>query len=200
MLEDRVPKTTLGSGYPRSRDILHELVAAGADVTFYPMYRHRETWPEVRATVGPTVETFILGSADQLGPFLASRRGYYDAFFVCRFHNMRRLVELEAEDPTLLGDARVIYDAEAVFARRDVLREKTNGREVTPDEAAGLVADEVVLTRLAHTVVSVSDAERKLFEDHGVRIRRKAWARDRRGADTGTVRRTHPDALPRGGA
>ena len=106
MLEDRVPKPTLGSGYPRARDILRELVSAGAEVTFYPMYRYRETWPEVRATVGPTVETFILGSSDQLGPFLASRRGYYDAIFVCRFHNMKRLVELEAQDPTLIGDAR----------------------------------------------------------------------------------------------
>ena len=169
MLEDRVPKPTLGSGYPRSRDILHELVAAGAEVTFYPMYRHRESWPEVRATVGPTVETFILGSADQLGPFLESRRGYYDALLVCRCHNMERLVELEALDPTLVGDARVIYDAEAVFARRDVLRERTStGARSHPRTAGALVADEVVLTRLAHTVVSVSDAERQLFQDHGV--------------------------------
>jgi GT2 family glycosyltransferase/glycosyltransferase involved in cell wall biosynthesis len=168
MLEDRMPKPMLGSGYPRARDILHELVAAGAEVTFYPMYRHRESWPEVRSTVGPTVETFILGSSDQLGPFLESRRGYYDALLVCRWHNMRRLVELEGVDPTLIGDARVIYDAEAVFARRDVLRERTNGREVAPEDASARVADEVVLTRLAHTVLSVSDAERQLFEDHGV--------------------------------
>ena len=48
------------------------------------------------------------------------------------------------------------------------MRDKTNGREVLPDEAAGLVADEVALTRLAHTVISVSDTERKLFQDHGV--------------------------------
>ena len=169
MLEDRVPKPALGSGYPRSRDILHELVAAGAEVTFYPMYRHSKSWPEVRATVGSTVETFILGSADQLGPFLESRRGYYDALLVCRFHNMKRLVELEALDPTLVGDARVIYDAEAVFARRDVLRERVvHERQVGPEEASALVADELALTRLAHTVVSVSEAERQLFEDHGV--------------------------------
>ena len=110
-----------------------------------------------------------LGFSDQLGPFLESRRGYYDALFVCRCHNMKRLVELEALDPTLVGDARVIYDAEAVFARRDVLRERAvHEREVAPEEASALVADEVVLTRLAHTVVSVSEAERQLFQDHGV--------------------------------
>lgn len=36
MIDERIPKMTLGAGYPRANDLLHELVAAGAQVTFFP--------------------------------------------------------------------------------------------------------------------------------------------------------------------
>jgi hypothetical protein len=55
VIEDRVPKPELGAGYPRAQRLLRELVAAGAEVTFFPTFRHREDWAEARRVVGPTV-------------------------------------------------------------------------------------------------------------------------------------------------
>ncbi|MBV9201987.1 MAG: class I SAM-dependent methyltransferase [Alphaproteobacteria bacterium] len=168
MIEDRVPKTILGSGYPRARDLVEALVNGGAQVTFYPMFHHAESWPEVRQSLDPRVEVFIKGSASQLRAFLQSRVGYYDAFLVCRPHNMRGLLDAVGSDPNLLGDSRIIYDAEAVFARRDLLRHRSAGVAVPLEEARGSIAEEVVLSRMAQCVISVSAAEQRLFRDHGV--------------------------------
>jgi GT2 family glycosyltransferase/glycosyltransferase involved in cell wall biosynthesis len=168
MIEDRVPKTILGSGYPRSGDLIDALINAGALVTFYPMFYHVESWPEVRQSIDPRVEVFIQGSASQLRAFLQSRVGYYHAFLVCRPHNMRGFLDAVGPDRELLGDGKIIYDAEAVFARRDLLRHQSAGEAIPVDEARRSIAEEVVLSRMAHCVISVSAAEQRLFRDHGV--------------------------------
>ncbi len=56
VLEDRVPKDELGSGYPRSRRIVNELAAADAQVALFPMFRYPETWHGVRAALDKRVE------------------------------------------------------------------------------------------------------------------------------------------------
>jgi GT2 family glycosyltransferase len=168
MIEDRVPKTILGSGYPRSRDLMEALITAGAQVTFYPMFHHVESWPEVRQSIDPRVEVFIQGSASQLRAFLQSRVGYYDAFLVCRPHNMRAFLDAVGSDRDLLGDGKIIYDAEAVFACRDLLRHQSAGEVIPLDEARRSIAEEVALSRMAHCVISVSAGEQRLFRDHGV--------------------------------
>ncbi len=168
VLEDRVPKVELGSGYPRAHDILRELVAQGAELTLFPMFRHPETWDGVRRAVGTAVEVFIRAQADQLGMFLRSRRGHYDAVLVCRPHNMRALQAVLDAEPELLGDTAILYDAEAIFARRDLIRDALLGREVPPDEARQMVADEVALALPARAVTSVNPVEQSVFRQHGV--------------------------------
>jgi GT2 family glycosyltransferase len=169
MIEDRVPKVVLGSGYPRSLDLIEVLVSAGAQVTFYPMFHHPENWPELRQSINPRIEVFIQGSAAQLHAFLQSRAGYYDAFLVCRPHNMKEFLSSVASDRELLGDGKIIYDAEAVFARRDLLYRQSTGTPVPMDEIRRSIAEEIVLSRMAHCVVSVSPAEQRLFRDHGIK-------------------------------
>ncbi len=128
VLEDRLPKPELGSGYPRSNRIIAELVAAGADVTFFPMFRHRETWADVRRVLDPAVQVMLHAAADQLRPFLQSRRGVFDAILVCRPHNMQALLDAVGGDRDLLDGVQVIYDAEAVFARRTLLEARAGRR------------------------------------------------------------------------
>jgi GT2 family glycosyltransferase/SAM-dependent methyltransferase/glycosyltransferase involved in cell wall biosynthesis len=168
MIEDRVPKVVLGSGYPRSRDLVEALVSAGAQVTLYPMFEYVERWSEVRRSIDSQVEVVIQGSSSQLRAFLQSRRGYYDAFLICRPHNMKQFLAAVESDHDLLGDAKVIYDAEAVFTRRDLLHHQLAGEMLPPDEARRAIAEEIVLSRMAHCVISVSPAEQRLFRNHGV--------------------------------
>ena len=169
MIEDRVPREELGAGHPRSNRMLHELAAAGVAVTFFPAGKFEETWPGVRRAVSRRIEVLKDHAAPQLRAHLEERQGFYDAVLVCRPHNMTALLAALGPDRGLLGSAQVIYDAEAVFARRTLIRDALEGKTVNATEAQDLTAEEIALTRIADAVISVSPAERELFEAHGVK-------------------------------
>jgi GT2 family glycosyltransferase len=73
MIEDRVPHSSLGAGYPRTNILLRELVQAGAEVAFYPMHKHPETWPKIRQSVSSNVEVLLNYSRSDLRTFLTER-------------------------------------------------------------------------------------------------------------------------------
>ena len=169
VIEDRLPKPELGAGYPRAQALVAELVEAGAEVTFFPTFRHDETWSGVRRVLGPDVRFIIGGAADTLRDFLDSHRGDFDAILVCRPHNMRALLDAVGPDRAVLGDIMLIYDAEAVFEGRKLQELAQQGVTVPPEEARARVANEVALTRLADIITSVSASELALFQSHGAR-------------------------------
>jgi glycosyltransferase involved in cell wall biosynthesis len=68
--------------------------------------------------------------------------------------------------------ARVIYDAEAIFSFREAEQRRLSGEQVSEDEVARLLAEEMGLTEGVHAVFSVTDRERDYFRSSGVRT---AW-------------------------
>ncbi len=169
VLEDRVPKAELGTGYPRANRILHELLAAGAQVTFYPMYHHAEDWHGVRRALDKRIEVLIHGESKQLRDYLVARQKHFDAVLVCRPPNMEAFLEALGPERHLLGGAAVLYDAEALFATRTLLRLETDGQRFEPSERHQLIAAEVSLTRTADAIISVAAGERDLLETYGAR-------------------------------
>lgn len=169
VIEDRVPKVELGSGYPRSNLLLHELLRAGADVTLFPAWRHPETWPGVRRALDKRIEVLIAAEASQIRPYLEARRGHFDAIIVCRPPNMLSFEEAVGTDLDLIGSARVIYDAEALFVTRALQRRSANGDPVPDEERHAMVAEEVALTRLAQSVISVSPGDAETLETYGAK-------------------------------
>ncbi len=167
VLEDRIPKIELGSGYPRANRIVHELLEAGAQVTFFPMYRHRESWLSVRQALDKRVEVLISAEGSELRAYLEARRGHFDAVLVCRPHNMRMLEEAIEADPGLVAGMTILYDAEAVFATRQLQRLAAAGTPAAADERHRIVADEITLTRMADAVISVASAEQAMMQDYG---------------------------------
>jgi SAM-dependent methyltransferase len=77
---------------------------------------------------------------------------------------LRRVLEKE---PGLLGDARLIYDAEALFSVRDIARAALDGQALHADEQRRRIDDELMLTKEADCVIAVSAAEAKHFRDAG---------------------------------
>ena len=169
VVEDRVPKVELGTGYPRANRLLHELVQAGARVTLFPVYRHDEDWHGVRRALDKRIEVRIDAGFSELREFLIARQGHFDAMLVCRPPNMEMFLQAIGPDRGLLGGASVLYDAEALFATRTLLRRQADGQPATETERHALIAAEASLTRIADTVISVNEAERDLLEDYGVR-------------------------------
>ncbi len=169
VLEDRIPKVELGTGYPRSNRLLHELVAAGAAVTFFPMFRHREDWHGVRKALDKRIEVLIRAEAPQLRDYLVARPRQFDAILVCRPQNMEAFLKAVGPERSLLGGAALLYDAEALFVTRTLQRRAAEGAPVTDPERHLMVATEVSLTRTADAVISVSAAEQATLEDYGAR-------------------------------
>ena len=169
VVEDRVPKVELGSGYPRANRLLHGLVAAGAQVAFFPVFRHAETWRSVRAALDKRIEVLISAEAAQLRDYLIARRGHFDAILVCRPPNMETFLEAVGPGRTVLGQAALLYDAEALFAIRQLLAREADGQSTDDSERHRLIATEATLTRRADAVISVAPHERDLLDEYGVR-------------------------------
>jgi GT2 family glycosyltransferase len=167
VIEDRVPHPRLGAGYPRANDLIRAL-AARAEVTLFPMVRFSETCADVRASLPAGIEVLTDRHFPHLAAFLAERRGCFDAIVICRPQNMKLFVGIGGTEPALRGGARIIYDAEAILATREVLRAANAGTPLSVDEQARLLDDEMALARRADVVLSVSPQERALFETHGV--------------------------------
>ena len=160
-IDDHVPYPELGVGYPRARDILHTLHRDGYFVTFIPLEYPNESWESLRRVVPLDVEVMLGVTALTLGSFLSSRRGRYDLIFVSRPNNMAALVAASTEDVPIL------YDAEAIWAKRVLLQSAIEGKPAPDEEAKRLLEEEMSLARAASHVISVNEIEAAEFRAHG---------------------------------
>ena len=168
-IEDRVPHPWLGSGFPRARAILLSLIRLGFSVTFYPMTHFDESWSEVYSDMPDEVEFMMGYGPPLLEAFLRHRHGYYDMIFVSRPHNMKILRPYLSKHTEWFRNRMLIYDAEALFATREIMSREVNGVPLPAQDADTLLKDEVALASLADRVISVSEQERKQFEKHGIK-------------------------------
>ena len=165
-VDDRIPKRTLGAGFPRSNDIVSGLAAMGHHVvcstSTFPLLseNHNDLPREVEAFDGYRFRETLVND------YMACA----DVVWVSRPHNMKRLLQ---EFPDRFSSRRfaLVYDAEAIFAPRVRARNELVG---TPDsrpsplEPTGL-HEEVALAKLADAVVVVSEADREVMLESGVK-------------------------------
>ncbi len=162
-IDDRIPYPSMGAGYPRSAEMLHALVAEGWFVTLYPLLFPDAEWEEVYRAFPRGMEVMLGAGEAGLAAFLRSRAGYYDRIIVCRPHNMRLFLHHGGAEL----DTRIVYDAEAVFATRDIMRLKLEGRKLPPARQQAMVREEIALGQAADSVITVSPGESALFLEAG---------------------------------
>jgi GT2 family glycosyltransferase len=167
-IDDRVPHTWFGSGYPRARAILLGMIQQGFFVTFYPSWVLNEEWSTVYSDMPREVEFMMSYGFRLLEAFLRNRRGYYDTIFVSRPHNMGPLARILAAVPEWFEGVNIIYDAEALFFAREVGLNELRGTPLPQEEVEKMLREEVNVAAVADCVVSVSEAEKRAFERNGV--------------------------------
>ncbi len=167
VLDDRVPLPPLGSGFPRACHMLEVIAQTGRQVTFYPIDRPHETWDAIHQWLPPTVEVALDQGRAGLAAFLKARRGLYDTVLISRPHNMELLRALLKDEPDLLGKARLIYDAEAVFAVREKHRARLFGSADAVARAEREIETELKLASIAQRIVTVSPGEASHFRQRG---------------------------------
>lgn len=165
IVDDRVPHTRMGSGYPRANTILRMLVNEGYAVTLYSSMTVPESWNDVYQSIPSSVEV-IAGSGagpEHIDVFWESRKDYYDVIVVSRPHNMEYVNAVLRRRPELRGRARIIYDAEAISAYRDIARKRIDGEQIGKKEANAMIERELLLGNMVDAIISVSAAEARTF-------------------------------------
>jgi GT2 family glycosyltransferase len=157
-IDDRIPKRSLGAGFPRSNDIVNELAGMGHHVvcstlTFPMLSDGYEDLPhEVELFDGCRFRKQLL---EEYVPWV-------DAVWVSRPHNLALLLK---EGLPANRKFRLIYDAEAIFSQRNEARAGVTGDLSIPSnglEPRGL-EEELSLAKAVDAVVVVSEADRQVM-------------------------------------
>jgi GT2 family glycosyltransferase len=167
-LDDRVPHSWLGSGFPRARAILLALVRQKCLVTFYPLTQFDEGWTSVYSDMPPEIEFMTGYGPPLLEPFLRNRPSYYDSIIISRPHNMKILKPVLDTHPDWFEQTSIIYDAEALFVEREIAMRKLSGTPLSAEEAGALLDEEMSLASAADCVVAVSQRDAEQFRKRGI--------------------------------
>ena len=167
-IDDSAPVRRAGSGFVRSAELLGAMAELGWAVSVLGMQASRFDLAARFADLPDTAELLHDRGAEDLEPLLAERAGFYDAIWIARTHNLRRL--RPALDRALAGTARrpaIILDTEAIAA----LRTAERARLEAPDQPFDLpraLADELRDAAMCDHVVAVSDAEAAVLRQQGL--------------------------------
>jgi glycosyltransferase involved in cell wall biosynthesis len=166
-IDDCIPHPFLGAGYPRSHGILTSLEKMGHAVTFYPMLPKTENRNDTRQDISSNVEIMTRCSASNLERFLEKRAKPFHLAIISRPHNMRVLRGILEKGFVNRKIKHLIYDAEALFTHREVLKQKLLGTPLTQDEISRMVDEELQLSDHCDAIFAVSSDEKQVFVDRG---------------------------------
>jgi len=169
IIDDRVPFPSLGAGFPRAATIIHEIRSMNAFVTVYPLQFPNDTWAAVRETLPLDVEVMLEQGTDGLEAFLRERAGYYDVCIASRPHNMSHFCDILARNGDVLRSLSLVYDAEAIFARRTLLKKRLCGEPLDSRMEAEMIGSELELADSANFITTVSEQEALQFRKHGLK-------------------------------
>lgn len=165
VIDDRIPEPSLGSGYPRTYNIVDHLGDLGYAVSFFPLQFPERLEPVTRRLQQKGIEV-IYGPKDvklDFEAFFLQRRNYYDAVWISRPHNMMELVD---GIRSIAPDLTMIYDAEALFAMREILKLELEGTGVSEEEKRRMIEEETASMRQADLVVTVSHQEAAIIVNY----------------------------------
>lgn len=166
-VDDLVPHISYGAGFPRANKIVHEFLNMGMQVTLYTnTYHEDDTWEKVYRDVDRRIEFVKAGIQNRFNTHLASRNDYYDYIWISRPNNMNALLpQLQA----LNKNTAIIYDAESIYAERELRKSKYIDGNFDKMGLAEMVEQEIELCKIADAVVTVSKADQKKFISEGVK-------------------------------
>lgn len=167
LIDNAVPHMAAGGGLPRARLIAQAL--AEHHLTLFPLWDFDDDWRAVYASIPDTVEVMLGVGAAGLEKFLEQRAGVYDFLMVSRPPNMALVEKIWTRRPELFASMRLVYDAEAIFALREIGEAAVRGQPMPLEKARQLVDEELALIHRAETVLTVSDSEAEMFRAAGAR-------------------------------
>jgi glycosyltransferase involved in cell wall biosynthesis len=160
VVDDRVPVSSRGVGLPRTRAMLVTLARLGYRVTYLPLVNRAPDEPTSSELRELGIE--VLHHIDDERAWLRKHAEHYDVAVVSRPHNAWIMDAMRKVNPR----AGLIYDAEALFALRDIALARRLGPPMSSDEAEARIQSEMALMDKANLVITVSEAERQVVQEH----------------------------------
>lgn len=186
-IDNEVPYGFKGGGQPRARWMLHAL--DGWPVTLFPLWVPHDHVRAVYESLPASVEVALGHHFKGLEAFLEKRQGLYDVLLVSRPPNLKLLQPLRRRRPELFAGMRLVYDAEALFALREIAMAGVQGKPMSAQAQRARLAQEMALADDATDVLVVSQRDARYFEaaghrthvlSHGIALRREAPGPDQR--------------------
>jgi glycosyltransferase involved in cell wall biosynthesis len=182
LIDDYAPDRSIGAGIPRTAELLRAMSAVGADVTVWPVYGKAGRPVDMHgASLAPGLGPFVrfaiavlrgragvdLMRLKRLRRFLKHRAASFDGIIVSRPHNMRTFLALVKQPPKIERLPPVVYDAEALYAERDIAMHDVLGHPFAPDQAQRMLDDELGLAAGAQIVLTVNQSAADAFTRAG---------------------------------
>jgi len=92
--------------------------------------------------------------------FAQKRANYYDIIFVSRPHNFENTYNIIK---LYFPNAKIIYDAEALFSTREILKARVEGIHLSDQQIKDLQMKEINLINKADLITTVSENEKKII-------------------------------------
>ena len=165
VVEDVIPYRHLGSGFVRAADVVAALVELGCEVTVLPI-NPSDVPANPRAGFDESVELLRNHDITHAARFFAERAEYYDHIWLCRAHNLQRLVAaLDNDTWSKISRAHLILDTEALACNREAAQAQLSKRKF---DLARALKREMKLAHLVRDVVSVSAPEQAQLTELGL--------------------------------
>jgi GT2 family glycosyltransferase len=156
-LEDTVPMRRLGSGFVRANDVVRAIVAAGYDVTVFPINGAPYDAMSLFGDLPERVEVAHDLDINVLAKFLAERCKYFDVVWVSRTHNLGRVLPIFEQVGISPEVVPFLLDTEAVVSVRDAVRAAVTGDADFNFDAA--LREEFAQTGVCQHVLATSRTE-----------------------------------------
>ena len=166
LIDDFFPIQSTGQGAPRSKLISETLLSEGYSLTFVAL---NESGLAQNVGLSPELEYVALKRQMALLEFLAMRGGSFGTIIISRPHNMVEFLAIKERYPICAQNCLVIYDAEAIFALREIGQRKVLKQiSFTTDEVEQIVSTEILKVQNADQIWVTSQAEQEEFIRRGI--------------------------------
>ncbi|MBT2686889.1 glycosyltransferase [Bacillus sp. ISL-47] len=165
VVDDRIPAPELGSGLPRTFSLLNCLAEIGVQVTYFPLTNSERTEPCTRLLQEKGIEVMYSTETKKLDfqNFYLKRSDFFDAIWISRPHNLKRIYNIIKSNNK---NQKIIYDAEALFAQREILRIESLGRHLSNRKKEYMLQEEIQLINKADLIVTVSMHEKEKIQNY----------------------------------
>lgn len=160
VVDDIIPNSKIGYGYPRALTLYNSFVELGFSVTLIPLNRGKETGNGFNKEINKKIKIIDLDDRSGIFSFFSENINKYDGVFISRPKNLKFLIDFLA---TLKNKPKIIYDVEAFSALREISQLKVHGHR---DEKhfQGLVDIETDLINRADLISCVSHYELNILK------------------------------------